>query len=253
MSSVPTTWPELGVRFQARNAEEPRSLATAAVERMKTCIPQTPMGRHFMGLGEVMSRIAILVGPQVCRPIIAAHAPFYAVACEQAAQAGAEGGSPLIQVALLSYGNVAYCIGDSPLLSSVDEQAMVERAIQGKEDFDDFEDEGLAAACIAVGLPERAIAVLRHKAPPPFKPGQKFGPNLAGLLDYLCAGLKIGASEQDVLPAWESMHAMFPRNLAAKTVRWSTLLWIARTVFGRIGGRPAAEIIGEVHALSTRP
>ena len=254
MSSGPTTWPELRERFRARNEEEAHSLVTTAVERMKNRIPQSPLGRQFLGVEEMLSRLAILVGPESCRPILATQAPFYATAIEQAAQAGTPGASALIQLALLSYGNVARCIGDSfsfPF-SSMDEQAMVERLIRGSSKLNEFEQEALAAACLAVGLPEQAIKVLEYGEPPPFKPGEKFDVNVGGCIHYLCAAMRSGAAEQDVQVAWEALHAKFPRILAAKVIKWSTLLCVGRVVLGRIGGRPDAEIAGAVHALSLR-
>jgi hypothetical protein len=253
MSSIPTTWPELHAHLQVRNEEDQRSLATRAVARMQKRIPQTPMGRLFIGAAENLSRIAILVGPEACRPIVAAHAPFFAVAVEEAARIGTPGASPLIQLTLLSYGNVVRCSGAASGALSIDELAMVERIVRGKDELGEFEQEELAAACVVVGAPQRAMEVLEHDTWPAFKPGVKFDANIAGLLDYLCAALASGAPASDVQAAWHDLHALFPWKLSAETITWSTLLWIARAVVGRIGGAPDAEIAGIVHAMSSRP
>jgi hypothetical protein len=251
MPIVPTTWPELHVRFQARNEEEPRSQSTTAVNRMKNRSPYSPMGEQFGGVEEILSRLAFLVGPEPCRVILDAQAPFYAIAADEAARDGTSGALPSIRLTLLSYGSVARCIGHPLPSSMTDEQALVERLIPAKKSLDEFEQEALAAACIAAGLPTRAIAVLGHPKPPPFAPGKRFGANLPGFMDYLCAAITSGAAPKDVQPAWEAMHADFPKQLAAKTMKWSTLLWLARAVLGRIGGRPEAEIAGAVQAMST--
>jgi hypothetical protein len=252
MPIVPTTWPELHVRFQARNEEEPRSLSTTAVERMKKHSGQSPVGRQFGGVEEILSRLAVLRGAEPCRQILEAQAPFYAIAADEAARDGTSGALPIVRLILLSYGNVARCVGHPLPPSATDEQAMIERLVPVKKSLDEFEQQLLAAACIAVGLPGRAITVLRHPKPPAFKPGETFGPNLPGFMDYLCAAITSGAAARDVEPAWQAMHADFPRKLAAKTMKWSTLLWLARAVHSRIGGRPEAEVCEAVHTLSTR-
>lgn len=251
MSSVPTTWPELRVGLQARNEQELRFIGPSTVELINTRVPQTPLGSGFLGVDEIATRLAIMMGPQAVRPMLAQLAPFYPPSAEEAAQAGAPGARPLIALSVLSYGNLARCVGDAPLPSAT-EQAIAEVAVRGKKVLNEFDQEALAAACLAVGLPARAMAVLGHKGPPPFKPGEKFDANVAGLLDYLCAAMKSGAAQKDVQPAWEALHAVFPWKLSAKTIKWSTLLWVARVVLGRIGGRPDAEIVGAVHALSSR-
>lgn len=251
MPIVPTTWPEVHVRFQARNDEESRLIGASTVKLIQNRGPKTPVGSGFLGMDEIVTRLAILMGPESCRPILADLAPFFAAAVEDAKHEGTSGAEPLILLSVLSYGNVARCMGDSPLPPAT-EQAMAELAVRGKKVLDEFDREALAMACLAVGLPARALAVFGHKEPPPFKPGETFSQNVNGLLDYLYAAMKIGASAQDVQAAWESMHGAFPRKLSSKTIKWSTLLWVARVVLGRIGGRPDAEIVGAVHALSSR-
>jgi hypothetical protein len=251
MSSVPTTWPELRVGLQARNEQELRLIGPSTVELINKRVPQTPLGSGFLGVDEIVTRLAIMVGPEAVRPMLAQLAPFYPPSAEQAAQAGAPGARPLIALSVLSYGNLARCVGDSPLPSAT-EQAIAEVAVRGKKVLNEFDQQALAAACLAIGLPARALKLLDHDEPPPFKPGQKFDANVAGLLDYLYAAMKVGAAEKDVQPAWLAMHATFPWNLSAKVIKWSTLMWVARVVFGRIGGRPDAEIAGAVHALSSR-
>jgi hypothetical protein len=251
MTSVPTTWPELRDRLRARNDEEARLIGPSTVQLINNRVAQTPVGRGLLGLDEILTRLAIVAGPASCRPILADLAPFYAAALEDATRAGSPGASPLIQLTLLSYGNLTRCIGDSPLPPAT-EQAMAELAFRGKKVLNEFDQQALAAACLAIGLPARALKLLDHDEPPPFKPGQKFDANVAGLLDYLYAAMKVGAAEKDVQPAWLAMHATFPWNLSAKVIKWSTLMWVARVVFGRIAGRPDAEIAGAVHALSSR-
>src|SRR5262245_48311053 len=152
MSSVPTTWPELHVRFQARNDEESRLIGPSTVELINTRAPQTPVGSGFLGVDEILSRLAILMGPESCRPMLAELAPFYASALHDAPHADAPGAAPLIQLSLLSYGNVARCIGD-PALPSATEHAMAELAVRGKKVLNEFDQEALAAACLAIGLP----------------------------------------------------------------------------------------------------
>jgi hypothetical protein len=251
MTSVPTTWPELRVRFQAPNEEELRLLVPSTIELIEGRVAQTPIGAGLLGLDEITTRLAILVGPASCPPIFAGLAPYYAPALDDAQRGGTPGAGPLLQLMLVSYGNVGRCIGD-PHPDEAIERAILELAVKGKRFLEEPAQQALAAACVAVGLPARALALLGHGKPAAFKAGEQFDSNVSGLIAYLCAAVKAGATERDVVPAWEALHAAFPRKLSATTIRWSTLLWVARVVFGGIGGRPHGEIAGRVHELSAR-
>ena len=76
--------------------------------------------------------------------------------------------------------------------------------------------------------------------------------NLQGLLAYLAGAVEYGAAEVDVIPAWEDLLTSYPTLRDAKSIDQGTLLWIARTVFHRIGGHPVGEVAQRLHDSAWR-
>ncbi|MBE7453362.1 MAG: hypothetical protein HS111_32200 [Kofleriaceae bacterium] len=76
--------------------------------------------------------------------------------------------------------------------------------------------------------------------------------DLQGLLAYLAGAVENGAAEADVMPAWEDLLGSYPFLRDAKSIDQGTLLWIARTVFHRIGGHPLGEVAQRLHDSAWR-
>lgn len=107
------------------------------------------------------------------------------------------------------------------------------------------------AAFAALALDEplryRKAAALISEPDNPFQPGAKFQFHLQGLLRHLGAALEAGAAFEDVRVAWEGFLLCYDYMADAASVDEGTLLWIARIVFHRIGGRPLGEVAQALH------
>lgn len=251
MAGNPLTWLELRARFRERHQEELHSLVTADVARMKNRPPKSDLTLAFMGIDEVLSRIAMVDGPEPCHAAIAMQAPFFAQAVADKAAEPPARASPFSDLGLVSYANVVHCTGgtlDPSLIDGRHEKALLARACSARRKLDEFQREELTAACLALGDVQGALGALGRKKAPPFAANQRFGPNLTGLIANLIAAVMSGAPASAVQDTWEDLLAYFPRNLASKVVTWSTLLFLGRVVLCRIEERPEAEVAGLMHA-----
>lgn len=250
MDSVFTTWSELLEKFRARNEEEIHSQSTTAIIRIRDRNPRVPVSEGFLGVDQILSRVAILVGPQACYPVFHAQAAFFVEALAEEKKASGRKASALVTTSLLAYINVARCIGfplPAELSSGVAEQEMALRAVNTRDELNEFDQEELAASCVALKLYQEAFDILEHYEPSPFVPGQVFGPNLAGLISYLCAASKSSVCWQDLEPAWYDLLTNAPRIFSAEAMSWSTFLWLARLILCA-GGLPASEVALKIHS-----
>ncbi len=107
------------------------------------------------------------------------------------------------------------------------------------------------AAFAALALDEplrfRKAAALTPDEPNPFVAGATFEFNMQALLRHLAGAIATGATFEDVQPAWENLLLRYGDMRGDASVDEGTLLWIARLVFHRIGGRPLGEVAQALH------
>jgi hypothetical protein len=103
----------------------------------------------------------------------------------------------------------------------------------------------------ALVLDERAvwgpILGIRPDEPVPFRPGQIFGGNMAGLLGHLAGARLASASLEDVMPAWRSFLSGAEQMLQNRQIDKPVVHWIARFVFHHIGGAPLPTVADSYH------
>ncbi|HWU86475.1 MAG TPA: hypothetical protein VN253_04345 [Kofleriaceae bacterium] len=104
---------------------------------------------------------------------------------------------------------------------------------------------------IALVLDERAvwgpIAGVAPDQPVPFTKGDTFGSNMQAFLAHLAGARLVGASLQDVLPAWRSFLTLAEPMLQIRQIDKPVVLWVARFVFHHIGGAPLSTIADTLH------
>jgi hypothetical protein len=77
--------------------------------------------------------------------------------------------------------------------------------------------------------------------PPPFKPGKFFKDDLRKLSDYLYTAVQVGASPDDVEPAWLdflSRRSPATTRIAGEPLRWKLLLELQSMITYRLGKLP---------------
>jgi hypothetical protein len=151
--------------------------------------------------GTWLSGALCLAGPRACRDVVDAHADYYDSAVLSARAA----------------------LDDAPEVSNVDAYAAATR-IMG----DSPQREPDASARLATWAKGAAVRA--------FEPGRSFGFNTQALASYLLAARNAGASEAEVLPAWQAFLAGFPNKLAAGTLDWPDLVAVATFLRADIGG-----------------
>lgn len=252
---VPRTWPELKDHWAYQNQLDVEAHATKTIEAMAR-VEARPFGGmrdEFAKIEWSVSRIAVMTGAAASRPVLQALAPFLAEAVAEAELEPPES-VPRVSdnperfakrsagaLSLASHMNLLLCCGLAPPLGpepDVRGRGLAVWALEnGRKTLNEFDEERLAAALLALGEPDLAMAAGRWSADRAFQPNQGFHVNYGGLIANFIVGVKAGARPADVEATWVEAVANFPNKIASGTSDWSTLLWLARVVHGVIGGK----------------
>jgi hypothetical protein len=76
----------------------------------------------------------------------------------------------------------------------------------------------------------------------PFKPGETFEFNVQGLLAHLGAACLVGASFEDVKPAFWQFMQCADTLFSIHQIEYELILWVARIVFHHIAGEPLGSV-----------
>lgn len=82
----------------------------------------------------------------------------------------------------------------------------------------------------------------------PFVAGELHGFNSQSFLAHLAAAVEVGASVEDVWPAFEEFMHNFPRKEESGDFDGACLFWVARIIHHELGGRPLAHTCTWLHA-----
>jgi hypothetical protein len=76
----------------------------------------------------------------------------------------------------------------------------------------------------------------------PFVPRATFGLNLQGLIAHLGGARAVGATFDDVSPAWREFMVAADPLMGAGQIDEQVILWVARIVFHHIGKQPLGAV-----------
>lgn len=256
--AIAQTWPELMSLWAYQNQMDAEALTTKTVEAMGE-IRSRPFGGMrdaFARAESAASRLVVMTGGRASRPVLQALAPFLPEAVEEAELEPPESipreSSGVIRFAtrpagalgLSSHINLCQCVGLDPGLGPEPDLRSRRLAVwalrNGRNQLNEFDEERLAAALLALGEPDLAVEAGHWPAVPAFQPNAGFHVNYGGLILNLIAGVAAGARPADVRETWLNSLRNFPAKIASGTSDWSTLLWLARTVHAVIGGQSVA-------------
>lgn len=200
----------------------------------------------LMGQGcECVMAIAVLLGPGVTAPALAALASRGGASAVRDMIAGARSADAPLILDVLTAANA--CGASSPRgFAASDAQAARLLDIAAPELGRLSEAARLRAALAAVahGLLDRA---------PPgasgFVPGARFGPDLQALVRYLARAVEVGAPGDAVDPALRDALLAFPGALRERAIDWGDLGWLGRIRFHRLGGVPLSEVAERMFEL----
>ena len=248
MATPPTDWPSLRRVLEPRALEETQSELTTSLDRARRTL-ENPFGNiagAFVATDTLMTRATVLLGPDATRPVFQAWSDLFLEAVVK------EGGatedrrrSPVARIGLAGYVNLVRCTGGALRPELADERleaSLLPWVLGNLRKLDDFERQTLALSLLALSDPSDALAALKRKSAPRFAPNAVFGADAPGLMAYLVSAVATGASPDSVRAAWLDALAWFPRGLATRTTSWARLSWLARIIYGRIGGVPLASI-----------
>jgi hypothetical protein len=100
----------------------------------------------------------------------------------------------------------------------------------------------------AAQLPSFVPQFLGSNSTNAFVPGKIFEFNIPGLIHYLAAAIKNGASFEDVAPAWKSFLLAFPYKLVAQTVQWFDLLFVGK-IIAQLQRTPLELVAQKIHQM----
>jgi hypothetical protein len=106
---------------------------------------------------------------------------------------------------------------------------------------------GFAALALDEQITYRRFAGVAIDADLGFRPGALHGFNLQGVVRHLAGAVEGRAGVAAIEPAWREILTNYEIQRSAGTIHASTLLWIARIVYHRIGGRPLAAVARCLH------
>ena len=252
---IPLTWPELKAHWAYQNQLDIEALVTRTVEAMAR-VEARPFGGmrdEFARVEGSISRLVVMTGAAASRPVLQAVAPFLAEAVAEAeleppesvpresSGVGRFASRPVGALSLASHISIMRCSGVDPGLGASPDgrgRGLAVWALEnGRKQLNEFDEERLAAALLALGEPDLALAAGRWGVEPAFQPNAGFHVNYGGLILNLIAGVRAGARPQDISATWAEAVGHFPGKIASGTSDWSTLLWLARVVHCVIGGR----------------
>ena len=107
---------------------------------------------------------------------------------------------------------------------------------------------GFTALALNERLVWAPIAGYLPDQPVPFTPRETFGFNVQGLLAHLGAARLVGATFEDVQPAWRSFMASADSLVNTHQINYELVLWIARIVYHHIGQHPLGTVGELLHA-----
>lgn len=155
-----------------------------------------------------------------------------------------------VAVGLLDLGNALECVGVALAPASwATMRGWLPRMEVSRNDVRaaDWWTAAFAALALDEPLRFRKAAALTPDEPNPFVAGATFEFNMQALLRHLAGAIATGATFEDVQPAWENLLLRYGDMRGDASVDEGTLLWIARLVFHRIGGRPLGEVAQALH------
>lgn len=101
---------------------------------------------------------------------------------------------------------------------------------------------GLLALALNQRLGWAPIARLMPTQDVPFVPRATFGFDVQGLIAHLGGARLVGATFDDVLPAWREFMAAADSLMGARQIDEQVILWVARIVFHHIGKQPLGAV-----------
>jgi len=233
-----------------RGAERARE---SIAERLPAAIERAQSGLARVALGTWNERIAPLVfaTPDHVRTDLAALAPLVDKAIrEEDATLPAEGKVSFSILTWLDLANELECCGVRLAPESWSTMRRWIPRIDAKRDHERahyYWTTAFAALTLDEASTYRRAAGVDAIGTIPFTPKQTFQFNMQGLLRHLAAAVEAKAPLADVLPAWDDLLQSYALMRDAASIDEGTLLWIARIVFVRIGGRPLAEVAHALH------
>jgi hypothetical protein len=219
-------------------------VVTMHLDRVRRMVTRPDVVRGELGaLAIVLSRAAVLIGPEPTLPAIAALMEFLPTGRDSVLGED-KGYRADATEQLLRYVNIALACGRQlpGELASI-EAELISAVVPGGRRLPIDVALHLAFASLAIGRADWAREFLDERAPSDFKPSARFRNDIIGFLLYVASVLETGETETAVAPAWLQFVDDFPIRLAARYVGWQDLLWAARAVHNLDTGRqePAAQ------------
>ncbi|HZH03422.1 MAG TPA: hypothetical protein VEY30_06530, partial [Myxococcaceae bacterium] len=226
VSGLPSRWRELRQWPGVAKARQTLGVARQVLDQAGL------MGEPAMAVGPDAPEVccvAIVDGPGAVVPTL----NDLKATLESAAQESRPGPDVLPFLPdFLGYLNAADCCGVlSKPLGGANAKGWLEAVAKRAGEMEERDVHAAAFAALGSGLPALVARLLRIKLPSRFEPGERFGFNSVGFLEYVATAQQKGAGARDLVPAFEDLVASFPRKLGAGTLNWPDLMWAARAYY----------------------